>query len=158
MLKEVFQANLGGDLGTFGNASYKLISQHEFPHIYDTDKDILLNVDHDRLDLRRIYRDYNFRDVDLGKNIASAGFETAFKVLKEIFSMVYDDVYKPIWTGYRIMGTVDKSNGFVVWSLCLFAKVNPETKVYSGYDAPNVYIPDELKDKKGRLIRSRLHF
>ena len=44
-----------------------------------------------------------------------------------------------VWTGYQISGSVDKSNGGVIYHLRLFAK-HPEssTEVYTGQNAPNV--------------------
>ena len=43
------------------------------------------------------------------------------------------------WSGFRVLGTVNPSNGYVVWSLGLFAKRRgSKTKVYSGERAPNV--------------------
>jgi hypothetical protein len=43
------------------------------------------------------------------------------------------------WTGYRVLGTVNRSNGHPVWTLEIFAKdLKSDTEVYTGQDAPNV--------------------
>jgi hypothetical protein len=41
------------------------------------------------------------------------------------------------WTGCRILGTVNRSNGYPVYSFQLFANKS-KAKVYSGQCAPNV--------------------
>jgi hypothetical protein len=62
---------------------------------------------------------------------------------KEVFAFMKDILGADptfAWTGYRIQGGVNRSNGARVWTLQLFAK-NPQsrTRVYSGEDAPNVF-------------------
>lgn len=43
------------------------------------------------------------------------------------------------WTGFRILGTVSRANGQIIYTLELFSKgKDSKTKVYSGFNAPNV--------------------
>lgn len=43
------------------------------------------------------------------------------------------------WSGYRVLGTVNRGNGYPVWTLEIFAKgPDSDTEVYTGQVAPNV--------------------
>ena len=77
-------------------------------------------------------------ELGLAQWAKSAGNERVLALLKDLFKA--DENHPGVkWTGYRITGTVNRSNGYPVYSLWLFAKNRgSETKVYSGSRAPNV--------------------
>ena len=153
-MNRVLTANAYGDLGSLGNGAYVLQRQHNYPDTYD-DRDVVWTVDHDRVDFslaRRCYEKHmKTGDMGLGRWAQTASKEKVIAFLADMMQEPKPRVPKPgvlpieyidadfDWTGFRVMGTVNRSNGYVVWSLQLFAK-HPEsdTKVYSGSHAPNV--------------------
>lgn len=140
----VCKAVLRGDMGSLGRASNKLIRQFKFPYEYDADEE-MIQADHDRM----LQWDYDHADAAFSNHMGtgelglaqwtkSAGSEQVLALLKDLFKV--DENHPGVkWTGYRITGTVNRSNGYPVYSLWLFAKKRgSETKVYSGSCAPNV--------------------
>lgn len=144
-MREVSKASLTGDMGSLGRASNKLIKQFNFPFRYGNDEQ-LIQADHDRM-----YEwDYQHTTDAFRRHMTTGGMglpcwvqqhatdAQVIALLKDLFKTDehYPDV---VWTGYRITGTVNRSNGFPVYSLWLFAKrKESKTKVYSGERAPNV--------------------
>ena len=140
----VSRAALHGDLGSLGRASNKLICQFNFPYEYDEDEQ-MLQADHDRM----LQWDYNharaafqrhMKTGELGLQgwVPATDNQQVLALLKDLFK-VNENHPGVKWTGYRITGTVNRSNGYPVFSLWLFAKNRgSETKVYSGSHAPNV--------------------
>lgn len=129
-------------MGSFDKTSYMLIRQYQFPDVYYRDMDILLSADDDRCFMwdykytRRCFTEHlGTGEGALERWAMSATLEKIMAFLKDILKA--DEATN--WTGFRIMGTVNRANGFPVWTFQLFAK-HPETdtKVYSGLDAPNV--------------------
>jgi hypothetical protein len=130
-----------GRMGTFGKASNMLIKQYCFPDTYD-EKDQILRADHDRCkqwDYEHatgcIKKHTGWGEMGIGGWVEKSNHEKVFAFLKDILKA--DE--KVAWTGYRVTGSVNRSNGYPVFSLELFSK-HPEsdTKVYSGVTAPNV--------------------
>lgn len=130
-----------GRLGSLGDASYMLLRQYRFPDTY-SEKDELIVRDHDRCmdqdyeHARRCFKEHTGTgECGLQAWLERATDEQVIKFLEDILK-----VDRNIgWTGYRITGTVNRGNGFPVWSLSLFAKhPQSDTKVYTGEDAPNV--------------------
>lgn len=151
----VLTANLFGNLGSFGRGEYVLMRQIDFPDSYDP-RDQIHSADHDRImawhglahvqDCCQKYTGTG--DMGIGNWAKTAA---ANLVLDFCVAMLQADPTVQ-WTGCRILGTVNRSNGYVVWSIQVFAKHSESnTKVYSGTTAPNVQIgsPDGATDYYG---------
>jgi hypothetical protein len=168
---QVFKSNLGGDMGSFGKAEYRLFVQREFPAEYEKDKDMMVSADHDRMqswDYDRFKEFLNKVNAVsncsyLGDCFAQMGTETALEILKFGLLPNEKEYTDRIWTGYRVMGTVNRATGYPVWSLSIFSKhPDTDTKVYSGFNAPNINMPEgkrkgrfdtyESWDDKGNMI------
>lgn len=145
---EVMKANPyeHDNLGSFGRAEYMLLRQFKFPNVYSRDVDQMITADHDRCytwdynHARRAFQKHVGGDMSLGSWVRTAPHKNVMDFLKDI--LLADSGVK--WTGYRVMGTVNRSNGYPVWSLQLFAKVDKDTEVYSGENAPNVNVIDKV--------------
>lgn len=142
---EISKAKLTGDMGSLGQASNKLIQQFNFPFRYEEDEQ-LIQADHDRM----FEWDYTHTTETFKRHMATGSMglpcwvqqhatdDQVLELLKDLFKV--NETYPDIeWTGFRITGTVNRSNGNPVYSLWLFAKrKGSKTKVYSGDNAPNV--------------------
>ncbi len=133
-----------GEMGSFGKAEYMLLRQHQFPDTYD-DRDILITADHDRCFMwdhdharKCCTRHLKTGEMAIGDWVMRSSEEKVTAFLKDILKA--DEQYPGVvWTGFLVLGTVNRSNGYPVFSLALFAKhPESETEVYSGPDAPNV--------------------
>lgn len=153
-MRTVTPANRYGDMGSLGDARNKLICQYQFPHEYDPKLDRIISFDHDRLyeqDYERTSAIFN-KYLGTGGNYLTMlaywledGRITHKKILEMIKELLEADPTIE-WTGYRILGTVNRSNGAPVHSLQLFAKgKDSKTKVYTGNKAPNVENPNDNK-------------
>lgn len=151
----VIPATLTGDLGSLGRASNKLIRQFNFPDTYDPTRDKIRGEDHDRLlswDLsvtRAILKEHTGTyEMGIGNWIRNATAEAALAFCVALLRA--DPAVQ--WAGFRVMGTVHRGNGFVVWTIEIFAK-HPETttKVYTGSHAPNVRSSKPKVDVFGRF-------
>lgn len=132
-------------MSSTGNASSMLLRQSNFPNTYDK-RDVHTNADHDRCmgwdykhALAACQKHMHTGDMGIGhwvQNLASHDEVIAFFV--DILKA--DEQYPGVkWTGFRLLGTVNRSNGFPVYTLELFAKhPDTDTEVYTGQDAPNV--------------------
>lgn len=140
---EVFKANPYEpySMHSLGNANCMLIRQHEFPFIYNDSLDVMAGqIDHDRLNYSRAIECFR-RHTGTG----DGGFQSWAQNSEppKMLSFLEDilEKHNPSvpWSGFRILGTVNRSNGGSVWHLELFAK-HPKsgTKVYSEFSAPNV--------------------
>jgi hypothetical protein len=140
-MTKVFQANLEGDMGSLGSASYKLLRQHNFPHEYDREKDELIGWDHDRImdhigygRFQNIVKRYDpAKQYCVNSAASRMHYDDVMKMLAELLEV---PTHKG-WTGFRIMGTVNRSNGYPVYTIELF-KNNTGVKTYTGSNAPNV--------------------
>lgn len=131
-------------MGSLGNAAYMLMNQHGFPHLYDPDAgDRVESADHDRL-LSWHGHDHWTRCLERHGGDARFGFENWLQnarpeaLMGFIRDLLKLDLRRE-WTGFRILYTVNRSNGYPVYSLQAFSKgENSTTEVYSGHHAPNV--------------------
>ena len=129
-------------MGSLGDAAHMLIRQCLFPLEYDADErftsadsDRLLSWDYERF--RRVLKEH------LGTGECGIADWARATGNADVMSFIIDALNarkKNIkWTGYRIVYTVHRANGFPICSLQLFAKrKGSDTKVYSEGDAPNV--------------------
>jgi hypothetical protein len=130
-----------GELGSLGRANGMLIRQYQFPLQYES-LDVLTSADHDRCrhwDHRHTERCFKEHTGTGDMGLAGwAGRAEPSKILAFVKDILKADP-KTVWTGFRILGTINRSNGYPVWTLQLFAK-HPHsiTKVFSNSDAPNV--------------------
>lgn len=136
---EAYRSNA---MGSFGDASYMLIRQHQFPYDYDPDKDKMIGRDHDRImqqqfehGIRCFQKHIGTGDMGLESWLQRATPEQVLDFLKDILNA--DASVE--WTGFRILGSVHRGNGYPVWTLELFAK-HPETstKVFNTENATNL--------------------
>lgn len=146
IMQEVQRAVLYGDMGSLGKASNKLIRQFNFPFQYEDDEHMAF-ADHDRLimwDYKHAMacftRHMNTGDLGLESWVQHVCGEQVIELFKDLFKVDESESYSGVeWTGFRITGTVNRSNGNPVYSLWLFSKrEGSATKVYSGERAPNV--------------------
>jgi len=115
-------------MGSLGNASNMLLRQFQFPTRYDADVDVLTSADHDRClqwdyeHARAVFTKYlKTGELALPEWLkrGSTTDEMVMAFLKEILKVEqgYPDVK---WTGYRITYTVNRSNGYPVFTFSLF--------------------------------------
>jgi hypothetical protein len=129
-------------MSSFGDASYMLIRQHQFPNEYDSDKDQMVNWDHDRI-MQQQY-EHGRRCFTEHTGTGELGFDSWVQhVEPEKVIAFLQDILKAdlnvTWTGFRILGTVHRGNGYPVWTLELFAKhPESETRVFDTTNAPNL--------------------
>ncbi len=141
-------------LSSLGDAAYMLIRQEDFPLDYDEWRgDKKTCADHDRL----LMWDYDHFRAACDKHMQTgecgicswarkATKEAVFAFLKA--ALKADEAVE--WTGFRITGTVNRWNGYPVYTLELFSKgKESNTKVYSGDFAPNV----QTEESEERCIR-----
>lgn len=167
------------NLGSLGNAAYALIKQFQFPLNYDEHKDKYTQADHDRLlmwnydHFRRVCEEH----LGTGELGIPNWVQDENRTDKEVLAFVCDAMlphdaiehnalvnyvgwgkkigHEVKWTGYRIMGTVNRSNGYPVYTLELFAN-HTGVPVYSDECAPNVKGSDEeILDYNGHALRRR---
>ena len=160
-MQRVFQATpyQPGTLGSTGNAAYMLLRQYQFPDEYDERLDTHLQVDHDRLfqqdheHASRCFKTYiETGDMNFPSWLWNAKDSAIILFLKDLMKA---DA-RVNWTGYRVMGSVHRGNGFPVFTLELFAKhQKSKTKVYSGDDAPNVLLPAQRRMPPGIFRTAR---
>lgn len=152
-------------LGSFGTAEYMLLRQFNFPYEYDEAKgDKHLHADSDRLSqwdfshTRAAYRKRRGLRGDLG--IADwARTASRAEIMAFLIDVMKAGENHPgvKWTGFRILGTVNRSNGYPVWTYELFAKgEGSDTKTYSRSNSPNCHplgfrsTPEQRAAYKGR--------
>ncbi len=143
-MARVYQAEAPryGAMGSLGNASYMLIAQYQFPDEYDSDLDQMMGWDHDRIMQhqfehgRRCFKEHGVQgELGLDSWAKLAPPEKVLAFLKDILKA--DATVN--WTGWRILGTLNRSNGYPVWTLALFAKhPKSQTEVFNTNNAPNL--------------------
>lgn len=115
-------------LGSFGKASHMLIREHAFPVEYDPQKDMLLSWDHDRI-MQQF--DHAFECFKKHTGTGEGGLDrwcmhaTPEQVLAFLIEIFKADP-SVTWTGFRVLGSVNRSSGYPYWTLQLFAK-HPES-------------------------------
>jgi hypothetical protein len=119
------------NLGSLDRTQLMLIRQYQFPWEY-ADNEPLISVYHDRLDWVE----------ELGGLSEQRILEaTDEENLRFLVTLLKADP-EVAWTGYRVLGSVNLSNGYPVYSLEVFARdPNGSTPVYTGGTAPNVKKP-----------------
>lgn len=157
--RTVFQATLEGDMGSLGRAAYKLLRQHNFPHKYNPDIDILTGWDHDRImdnmgcgkyyDIVMKYHPSNRGD--LAEAVRGSSPDKVIEMFKELLDPYDKENQNVEWTGFRLMGTVNRSNGYPVYTIELFCNRSGVT-VYSEPFAPNVKEFSENRSRRDGYI------
>lgn len=118
-----------------------LLKQYQFPDTFE-EHEKHITADHDRCLMwdgkhasECFKRHTGTGDLGFDSWLSSADDAAVMAFLKDILKA---DI-KIDWTGYRVTGTVNRGNGYPVWTLELFAK-DPKsaTVVYTGPRAPNV--------------------
>lgn len=143
-MRRVFQAEpfRSMAMGSLGDAAYMILRQYEFPDTYDDDFDKVIGADHDRV----MQRDCEHGSAAIARHGVIGGMGIANWVDRQSPEKViafFADLLRAdegvSWTGFRLLGSVHRGNGYPVYSIELFAK-HPvsETTVYSGHVAPNV--------------------
>lgn len=131
-----------GAMDSLGHATLMYIRQFQFPDSYrDNEKYKVADSDRcvqwDRAHVERCLDKYA-----VGSE-SGLGWWVERQKSDELVLLFLVELLKAdprvIWTGYRVLGSVRRGNGYPVWTLELFAK-SPEsnTKVYSSHIAPNV--------------------
>ena len=122
MSHRVRPSRISGTLGSLGNAKNRLIRQVKFPDTYD-ERDSIIGWDHDRIQMndwdhfRRVCQEHLGKPghgslsswpkhVPVTKLMAFCA-----DALKAGDEATFEDGTTGPWTGCRIMGTVDRSNG-----------------------------------------------
>lgn len=134
-----------GALSSFGKGEYMLIAQHNFPDAFE-ETDHIHSADHDRV----FSWDYANAQAALKKHVRTGEMaignwarRASSRALLQFAVEFLKADQKITWSGVRVLGTVNRSNGFVVWSIEVFALgEGSTTKVYSGENAPNVAKPE----------------
>ena len=131
-----------GAMSSTSRTQNMLIRQFRFPLEY-SHSDIIVTEYHDRC----FERDYDHATRCFHRHLGSGPLSVshwAREVASESHIMEFLKEFLKVdlnvgWTGYRILGCVNVSNGFPVWVFQLFAKhPESETKVYTGDNAPNI--------------------
>jgi len=128
-------------LRALGSAVNMYVRQFQFPYEYD-ERDAWLAADIDRLsvlDRRRVMACIERQTGNVDATLAD-WVRRAYdnKIMYFLTELLQADA-GVAWTGYRVLGTVQRVTRRLAWTVELFAK-HPEsaTRVYTGPDAPNV--------------------
>jgi hypothetical protein len=128
--------------GSLGDATAMYLSQYRFPFRYASNETVW-SVDHDRI-IGWNYDHWENLIKKYKEKMGDYGLETWFIHGKssDLLAFIVEALEtktKNVWTGYRILCTVNKMNGNPVYTLQLFAKAKDSTTpVYSSERAPNV--------------------
>lgn len=137
------EAPRSGALGSRGNASCMLVTQHQFPHDFDENLDLLIARSHDRIRDQDLCRFEQCLQRHIGQR-GELGLEHWFSRAStdKVFAFLVDmleDEGNTQWTGYRVLGSVNGS-GHAVYTLTLFAKhPNSSTEVFDTLTAPHLF-------------------
>jgi hypothetical protein len=140
-MKTVFMANndYPGATGSAGTGSYILISQYNFPYEY-SNEDEIITQDHDHInnshgDMLQTACTESFGNGEfgIGQFSRDAMPHNVMRFLKRVLR-AEEGIN---WTGFRVMQTTNKNNGFPVFTLELFANKSG-VNVYSGLSGPNI--------------------
>lgn len=130
-------------MGSDGSASCMYIRQSKFPHMYNTAEGDKTFTEYDDSLLRG---DYAYNKSVMEEYYPRMKHDKTDWFRKEKISILMEFCEKILkadasirWTGFRILGGVNKGNGYPYHIYQLFSKgENSTTKVYSGENAPNV--------------------
>lgn len=134
-------------LGTFGNASYMLLAQFEFPDQYEEHEPMLANSsfrlqEADAMHMRVMLKRYRC-GFTVFNSIEDYGFESWVRrqAAENLISFLIDLLKADRsmkWAGCRVTAT-SPGNGHTVYSFELFARdPGGQTVVWTGEPAPNV--------------------
>jgi len=140
-MKRVHTAQAPGSqsLESFGKATYMLLRQYAFPDTYEHDEEFL-SADSDRI----FSWDHEHARACSQRHIGDQSFLTWLQCAESAAILAFcKDMLKAkdsvVWTGFRVLGSVNAATGYNVWTYQVFAKdPTKDTKVYSGGRAPNV--------------------
>lgn len=130
-------------MSSLGKASGVIIRQHNFPFEYDEILDKIWTNDYDRV----IEQKYSQVILCIKRHIGTGELEIENWVrnssVKKIISFFVDFLQALTdikYNGFRILGSVNRSNGYIVYTIQLFYKhPDSKTKTYSeDYNVPNV--------------------
>lgn len=153
-MHRVGKAKLHGDESSLGNASGKLVGQFKFPYEYREDE-TLLTVDHDRIMFEWDWQGACKRHIPNGVSLTTwirrrAKPEDVLAFLCDLFDTASSDP-DTTFTGWRVLITINRSNGFPVYTMQLFARKNRGgTKVFTGPLGDNI----DAKPNEMRSLRS----
>ena len=115
-----------------------LLVQHEYPLVYNSDTDKVHNTDSDRCS----QFDYEHTAAAYKRHDAGRIEQFSHRRPEEIMAFLIDILKadkKVEWTGFRISGSVNVSNGYPIYHFALFSKgQDSTTQVYSGHSADNI--------------------
>lgn len=145
MKQKVYKATAYNPMetGSLGKADNMLIRQFNFPYEYERGVDVMTGADSDRLmgwdydGFSKTLKDHiHTGELGIGSWCFGASDEEIMNFIKEALNVEknYPEVE---FTGYRVTVTVNRSNGFQIYNLTLFANKSG-AKVYSDACAPNV--------------------
>lgn len=127
-------------MNSFGRASLMIIRQVEFPLTYRNCEPLVSAYD-DRCrqaDWEHTETCYKKHVVGCFQSwISQARESEVFEFLKDILKVEKTNPNE-IWTGFRILGSVNRSSGCPIYTFQLFARKTTKTKTYTGMIAPNV--------------------
>lgn len=140
------------NMGSFGKAEYMLIRQHKFPAKWEMGVDVVVSADSDRIlgwdydGFRKTLSKYvGSGELAIGEWAKTANSDDLMAFIKEALKV--EEIHPGVeFTGCRVLGTVNRSNGFPIYSLEVFANKSGQ-KEYSEGIAPNVH-----KLKAGDMI------
>ena len=131
-------------MGSFGDAMYMILGQYRFPLHYDPERETVQVVDSDRVGPLHLSECYARHLKPLDEERSLGALHQAIPQLPGPVLVAYAvDVVKAdpkrTWTGARVLGSVNRGNGYPVYSFEVFAR-DPEgdTQVFSGRTASNV--------------------
>lgn len=114
-------------LNYWSNVSGMLIRQFQFPREYNPEKEMLISVDDDQLQHMDEDRFKSCLEEHTGSGIGGltdwalkASSEQIFEFLKDIFKNIPSARQPTNWTGFRILGSVHRAYGHVIYTLELF--------------------------------------
>lgn len=139
------------ELGSRGNASLMLVRQIDFPDTY-LGRERLTGADHDRTqDALGLSRSHEIFERHTGGGELGLRGWVMSATKEQLIAFIAEHLgtdARMRWTGCRLLGTTNRSNGHTVWTLELFRKsCSSKTLVYSTANAPNV-------EAAPRLVRS----
>ena len=133
------------EMGSFGKAENMLFCQFNFPAKYNPCKDLMVVAysdrmwtwDHDHMD--RLLKDYDINQMGFGNGISGMGHKKALEFC--VKALKADECHPGTkWTGYRVTGCVNRSNGYPIFIIAVFCNKSG-TPVYTGLDPHNCDIP-----------------
>lgn len=133
-----------GAMSSLGDAAYMILNQFNFPAEYDDEKDVLIGADHDRCQMWD--RDHFDRCCDEHLHTGPMAIgqwamdcESPQAVMDFIVDALKANEQCPgrKWTGWRVLGSVHRANGYPIFYLQVISQKSKFTK-YTGQAGENV--------------------